>query len=280
MKKLLLASAAFIVMSAPVLAADMPVKAPRPVAPAFAWTGCYKGINVGYAWANFEKSSVVETPLPPSPFRTFFDFDYDGDYAIGGEQIGCNWQTGFWVWGVEADISITSIEARHYFDNAIFDVPNAAFDTDVRSALRWLGTVRGRLGWTVTPETFIYLTGGLAYGHVSSSLSFHSSAGAYLGRIGFDSNHHWGYVVGIGAEAKVARNFSAKIEYLYADLGSQTYDFAVSTTSAASVFSWDQRVDVHIVRVGLNYQWDWGYPVGAWGVGKGKGKAPAPVVTK
>ena len=38
-------------------------------------------------------------------------------------------------------------------------------------------------------------------------------------------------------------------------------------------------MDAHIVRVGLNYQWDWGYPVAPWGVGKGKG-IPAPVVSK
>ena len=59
MKKLLLGTAALIVMSAPVLAADMPVKA-RPMVAPFAWNGCYKGLNVGYGWASFEKSSVVE----------------------------------------------------------------------------------------------------------------------------------------------------------------------------------------------------------------------------
>jgi outer membrane immunogenic protein len=309
MKKLLLASAALIVMSAPGLAADMPVKAkPRPAVVPFAWNGCYKGINVGYGWANFHKTDVAvhiqRDALPFGPSSSilpssspavgsavliaFHDFDFDGDYAVGGEQFGCNWQTGITVWGVEADIQITSIEARHYFDRTILGLATtsspltAPFSTDVRSALRWFGTVRGRVGWTVTPESFIYLTGGLAYGHVNSVLHFPTAAGVTTGLGNFDSNTHYGWTVGIGAEAKVARNFSAKIEYLYLDLGSQDYDFLIHDGRNALNFKWDQRVDAHIVRVGLNYQWDWGAPAAPWalGVGKGKGKAPPPVVSK
>jgi outer membrane immunogenic protein len=276
MKKLLLSSAALILMSAPVLAADMPAKArPQPMAAPFTWSGCYIGVNLGYVWANFEKSDVREFDASGTTF-IYNDFDFDGDGVTGGLQIGCNWQTGITVWGVETDFNLTSIEARTYFDNAIFNTPSSAFDTDVHSRLRWFGTVRGLVGWTVTPETLLYVTGGFAYGHVNSVLHFPTAAGATTGFINFDSQHHYGYTVGVGAEAKIARNFSAKIEYLYVDLHSQTYDFPI----AGDLYRWDQRVDFHVVRVGLNYQFDWGYPAGAWGVGKGKGKAPAPVVAK
>ncbi len=79
MKKILLGSVALIVMSAPVLAADMPVKV-KPLPPAWSWTGCYVGLNVGYGAARFRKSDVRRTF--PTTF-TFADFDFDDDGAVG-----------------------------------------------------------------------------------------------------------------------------------------------------------------------------------------------------
>jgi outer membrane immunogenic protein len=253
MKKLLLGSVALIVMSVPVLAADMPVKA-VPLPPAWSWTGCYVGLNVGYTWARFRKSEVREFDASGVVFD-YPDFSFDDDGASGGAQIGCNWQNGVIVWGVEADIQVTSVEARNVFDNSIFGrFPSAAFDTDVKSALRWFGTARGRLGWTVTPTTMLYVTGGFAYAHVASSLAFPTAAGVPNAFINFDSQTHLGYTVGFGAEAKVAQNFSAKIEYLYTDVGSHEYNFL---NIARDDYRWTQRVDFHTVRIGLNYQFNW-----------------------
>ena len=210
MKKLLLASVALIAVSVPVLAADMPVKA-VPLPPAWSWTGCYVGLNVGYTWARFRKSNVTAVGIPPVvPVNTAFaDFDFDRDGAEGGGQIGCNWQYGQWVWGLETDLQVTSVEGRTVFDHSIFNFPQAgAFNTEVHSAIRYFGTARARLGWTV----------------------------------------------GVGAEAKIAQNFTAKLEYLYVDVGSKGYDFL---NIAGINYHWDQRVDFHVVRLGLNYQFNW-----------------------
>jgi outer membrane immunogenic protein len=252
MRKLLLGSVALIVMSAPVLAADMPVKV-KPLPPVWSWTGCYVGLNVGYTWARFRKSEVREFDAGGAVF-VYNDFSFDDDGASGGVQIGCNWQNGVIVWGVEADIQVTSVEARNVFDNAIFNVAPAAFDTEVTSALRWFGTARGRLGWTVTPTTLLYVTGGLAYGLDRSSLHFRTAAGAPTTFFGSDSQTHFGYTVGFGGEAKITQNFSAKLEYLYTDLGGHDYNFI---NIAGDNYRWHQRVDFHTVRLGLNYQFNW-----------------------
>jgi outer membrane immunogenic protein len=252
MKKSLLGSITLVALSVggSAWAADMPVKV-RPVVPAWAWSGCYVGLNVGYANARFRKSDVVR--ITPNPV-TFADFDFDDDGAAGGAQIGCNWQTGQTVFGIETDIQVTSIEARRYFDNAFFNVPDPDLDTEVRSSLRYFGTVRGRLGWTVTPTTLLYVTGGFAYGQDRSSLNFPTAAGAPTTFYASDSQTHFGYAVGVGAEAKIAQNFTAKIEYLYADLGSKEYFLECR---CADNIRWDQRVDFHTVRIGLNYQFNW-----------------------
>jgi outer membrane immunogenic protein len=266
MKKLLLGSVALIVMSAPVLAADMPVKA-VPLPPAWSWTGCYVGLNVGYGWARFSKSDVrrfVTAPVVLTETHSAFDFDDDG--ALGGGQIGCNWQYGQWVWGLETDLQVTSIEARDRLPGLFGNIvpPNNTIFTEAQSALRWFGTARARLGWTVWPTTLVYATGGFAYGRVNSHLGFGTVASNTVGTaVNFDDQYHYGWTVGVGAEAKIAQNFTAKLEYLYVDLGSADYAFNNiagtfnGTIPAVANYAWKQNVQLHVVRLGLNYQFNW-----------------------
>jgi outer membrane immunogenic protein len=263
MKKILLGSVALIVMSAPVLAADMPVKA-RPLPPAWSWTGCYVGVNVGYGWETFRKSGINQYNTATGAFiATHPDFSFDDDGAVGGGQIGCNWQYGQWVWGLETDLQVTSIEARNRLPGVFGNTaaPNTTTFTEAGSALRWFGTARARAGWTVTPTTLLYVTGGFAYGRVNSHLGFGSTAtNAITTAVNFDDQYHYGWTVGAGAEAKIAQNFTAKLEYLYVDLGSASYAFNsinLVDVFARSNFVWDQRTNFHIVRVGLNYQFNW-----------------------
>ena len=84
---------------------------------------------------------------------------------------------------------------------------------------------------------------------------FPTAAGAPTTFFASDSNTHFGWTVGFGAEAKITQNFSAKLEYLYIDLGSQEYNFL--EYRAPTTARWDQRLDFHTVRLGLNYQFNW-----------------------
>ena len=264
MKKLLLGSVALIVMSVPVLAADMPVKA-RPLPPAWSWTGCYVGLNVGYGWARFRKSEINQFATATGAFiATRPDFDFDDDGALGGGQIGCNWQYGQWVWGLETDLQVTSIEARDRLPGLFGNTAVAGgttFFTEAQSALRWFGTARARAGWTVTPTTLLYVTGGFAYGRVNSHLGFGlNTTNVVATAVNFDDQYHYGWTVGVGAEAKITQNFTAKLEYLYVDLGSADYAFNNISNSTGTTFfnyDWKQRVDMHVVRIGLNYQFNW-----------------------
>ncbi len=65
--------------------------------------------------------------------------------------------------------------------------------------------------------------------------------------------------MGFGAEAKVAQNFTAKLEYLYVDLGSKDYCLRqyLHAGLGLSNYAWHQRVDFHVIRLGLNYQFNW-----------------------
>ena len=88
MKKLL-ASALFVVLSSgSVLAADLPMnyKSRAPVmAPVFNWTGCYVGVHAG--------AGVMHDTWT----------DENGTGGLAGGQLGCNYQDGNWVFGVEGE---------------------------------------------------------------------------------------------------------------------------------------------------------------------------------
>ena len=65
-----------------------------------------------------------------------------GDRRRRGGTVGCNYQTGQWVLGLEGDLSWTNMRGSA--------VEAAAFPATFSSETRenWLATVRGRLGWT------------------------------------------------------------------------------------------------------------------------------------
>src|SRR5882757_6971335 len=79
--------------------ADMPPGAlvtKAPAAIAYRWTGCFIGANVGGASdrANFtDARSLLPSPLDAGSQRA--------TNVLGGGQIGCDYQAGGWVFGVQ-----------------------------------------------------------------------------------------------------------------------------------------------------------------------------------
>ena len=148
-------------------AADMAMKAPPPPAPVAApsWAGFYVGLNAGAAWQSMSAdpvspyaTTVLSGGAPTSMHYTNF---------IGGGQIGYNWQSGIYVYGIEADFSGLSGGHTNLHPDASGKVP-----WGVSSKMKWLSTVRGRLGVTLNNDSLVYLTGGVAFSEVQNSFQF------------------------------------------------------------------------------------------------------------
>jgi len=219
-------AAALMAMPFAAQAADLPqpytppYKAAPYVAPApvFSWTGFYLGINGGYAWGSADWSGGAGT------------FSMDPNGWLIGATLGYNLQTGNWVWGIEGDIDYASIKAD---DSATCSNPTCT------SELTWFGTVRGRIGYAGWANWMPYFTGGAAFGNVDTSTAS-GSAG----------NTNVGWTVGAGVEYAFLNNWSAKLEYLYVDLG--TASCAAATCGVATDI--DVGLTANIVRAGLNYR--------------------------
>jgi outer membrane immunogenic protein len=237
MKKCLLAAIALVVLClTSAYAADMPTKAPVYKAPpqaALSWTGFYAGLQAGYGWS----PDPTYTYLPVGRSVSFGTHGF-----VGGVTAGYNWQVHSWVLGLEGDLSYADVSG-----NTLGPFGAApCYVQGCTAKLSWFGTGRVRAGYAF--DRFLpYVTGGFAVGGVKGTADLGSCASPTS--CGFDTTR-WGWTIGGGLEYRLAYNWSAKIEYLYINLGSP--DFPV-TPGFVTPFDATSNLTTHIVRAGLNY---------------------------
>lgn len=224
MKKFFLASAALVALAAGAQAADlgsprMPIAA-AVVSPVFNWTGFYLGAHLGYGSGSTGWVFLTgpATTVPSNPKGAF-----------GGLQLGYNWQINNFVLGLETDLSIAGFRDSD-------PCPNPAVSCFTRS--NWVGTTRARVG-VAADKALFYVTGGLAYGDTRVGASTAVGVTTSRTRVGF--------ALGGGLEYAFTPNVTAKVEYMYYNLGSSSYQV---TTVPEFVRA---RFEYHTVKVGLNY---------------------------
>ena len=241
MKKLLAGSAALLVLATAgsAMAANLAVKAPgykAPVmAPADSWTGFYVGAELGAKWANstWTATSLLDA-VPPGVVKTI-DASSPRDYNLSGGRFGVNAgynvQDKMWVYGIEADIAWTDVTSTQGgFPGLLFNTLSPGPGADLTSVrMRWDASVRGRLGFLVTPELLLYATGGVAWQNIETAGTCQNSVADPLcvfsgpGNAPFLSQTNgvtrMGWTIGGGLEWKVYGNWRVRGEYRYSDFG-------------------------------------------------------------
>jgi outer membrane immunogenic protein len=219
------------------LAADMLW---APVAPQQAgWNGFYLGLNAGGGFANGRSTFSV-------PAGTFATVNNPLTGVLGGGQIGWNGQSGALVYGLEADFQATGVTGA-------INAPCGAglcgigVTANYRQQVPWFGTVRGRLGYAAS-GWLIYATGGYAYAQIE--MDARATAPGVTATLS-TRDVRSGWTVGGGIEVMLARSWSARLEYLYADFGTQRTSFAFTGLPTITDSS---RLDMNVVRVGVNYR--------------------------
>jgi outer membrane immunogenic protein len=225
------------------------------------WTGFYLGGNVGYSAGRLGHSTATTFIVGTSAGLTDTTSARRSlDGVIGGGQIGWNWRLApNWIWGIETDFQASDQKVHNTAIVNTFAAGAVQTQTTLsEQKLDWFGTVRLRGGY-VTGNALWYVTGGYAYGKISSNESALRGPGAVgfaaFAGAGNVSSTRGGWTLGGGAETKLSDNWSAKIEYLYMDLGTLTNGYTVFTTAAApaAVFASNSKFEDHIIRFGVNY---------------------------
>jgi outer membrane immunogenic protein len=247
MKKFLLAGvAALALASAPAFAADVPVKAAPLVAPVpvFSWTGCYVGIEGGGAWGHSQHLVASSDPLDGAGEPITDPYKVSG--GLVGGTVGCNIQMGKVVVGAEGDLSWVSKKGSGLeLPERRAGVSETYIDATKE---RWLGTFRGRAGYTPAPEWLIFITGGFAVAGIEASVNEVDD-----GVIFTDRKTQFGWTAGGGFEWAFLQNWSLKVEYLYVRLEDAVFFETPIITTTGIVRPRFVPLDDHIVRAGLNF---------------------------
>jgi outer membrane immunogenic protein len=247
LKKLLLAGVGIVaLLSEPVGAADLarpaPVYAspPPPIVAVFTWTGCYVGGNVGGIWANDDWQDTVLGDFGSST----------SSGVLGGAQIGCNYQVGTWVFGIQGDYDWT---------NANSNTPNAVVPTVIG------GPVVG-LTDSTTHNALASVTGRVGYswdrllGYVKAGGAWLNSNYAFLVNglnVASDSATQTGWTVGVGAEYAFLNWLTGFVEYDYYVFNSATPSGLVCAAGAACGFVTNSigiMSNVNVVKAGFNFK--------------------------
>jgi len=241
-KTMLVGVGAALIAIAPANAADLgrrPVyKAPPPAvvpAPAFSWTGCYIGGNVGGGWG---RKTASAPNLAPG-----ISVSGDTDGVIGGGQIGCNYQFApNWVIGIEGDGSAADIKGDR--TATLLGITGTA-----HAKTDWIATVTGRLGWAAD-RWLIYAKGGAAWAGDKYSADipiFNEHVEASETRVG--------WTVGGGVEWAFWQNWSAKVEYDFYDFGTRDVTFTGTIFGIPEVVSGiNVKQTISTVKFGINYR--------------------------
>jgi outer membrane immunogenic protein len=246
------------------------------------WTGFYFGVNAGGSigtdsttqTATFSSTALGANGLLNNSGR------YNPTGWVFGGQVGYNWQVSSFVFGLEADWQGSLQKDRRNNCTpaatiAFFGAGANGFGYCLSSEQKItnVGTARARAG-VDRHGALWYVTGGLAWGTVKENDAFAGSAnttvfpaalqpGPFLPGAAAFSATRTGWTVGAGVETMIAGGWSAKLEYLYVDLGSisDTLPIAINpafgpafTTGGVASATNTSRVRDNIVRLGLNYR--------------------------
>jgi outer membrane immunogenic protein len=194
-------------------AADLAMKPADPIAPVaapFDWTGPYVGLHAGYGWGK-EHDDLSENGVGAPTGPTGDNFSLSG--FIGGAHAGYNYQfANQFVLGVEGDIDYSNLNGDTHFTNP---APGT-----IKFKTEWQGSARLRAGYAID-NFLLYATGGIAF--ANAELKVNGSS---------DTNTHFGWTVGAGAEYAFTQNWIGRAEVRYSDFNKQGYDTSFGRVKA------------------------------------------------
>lgn len=236
-------------------------------------SGFYAGINGGYGGGDVT-GVQDEYSLPvlgdTSPINIYTNGVKTSRYggALVGGQIGYNYifKNNLLI-GAAIDLDWTDISNNSNSYGGFYSPYGSTYGTNgSRDGLRWLGTARGRLGYSIGSIT-PFISSGLAFGgaaNYSRIVSGSASSNGWFGVSGETDTTKTsiGWTAGSGLEYSITNSISFSTEYLFTSISpSPQKGYLLNSNSQPfiniiSTNSYGDPLGFHQVRVGLNYHFN------------------------
>jgi outer membrane immunogenic protein len=271
MKKLALALvAATAALVGQASAADMPMKAARPMAapaPIASWTGLWISGGFGYGMAQYQHTEYDF--LPPNALISIGQ-DHGAKGWLGKVGIGADYQFagpfGSWVVGIFADTDWSDIKGNYSVNTQ--NVSGALIaSSDLRGRFNhdWSWSVGGRIGFVALPGLLTYFNGGYTQGHFKGTnfLDADNPAAPILTGINLNGQTRDGWFLGGGTEYAVSQlpGLFWKNEVRFSEFESRRDSFNCTVAlgcGVGPVLSQDSRVYTQKATTELVYRFNWG----------------------
>ena len=201
--------------------------------PAPFWQGIYAGGHIGALWSTIDAADNVVFVSPSVTLLANRSVGITGWF--GGAQLGYNFESGSFLWGIESDIGGMDNRGSHSFS-----LTNPTRLLTVSSTGGWYGDLTGRAGYVYGSALF-YAKGGFAF------FTGDVTVADLTDGISQNSGTFTGWTIGGGFEYMVSPRWTVKAEYLYFDLNNNNCCF--SSTSGR----FENTLTMSTVKVGFNF---------------------------
>ncbi|HEV7635493.1 MAG TPA: outer membrane beta-barrel protein [Bradyrhizobium sp.] len=224
----------------------MPYAAPAPV---FSWTGCYVGVHAGAGVMldqGFQSGAGITQDMR---------LDRHGAGGLAGGQLGCNYQTGMLVLGIEGEGFWSGMK-----------VSADRFGGLNGNILQESGSVKNKWDYDIAARFGIAIDRALVFGKAgwvagrfdwnAADVNCGTLCTVTQGNATLD-----GLLIGLGLEYAFTNNWTTKFEYDYLGFGSRNVVFrttcltpAFCGPSGSVTTTQNVSADKHIFKVGVNYK--------------------------
>jgi len=232
----------------------MAVKAPP--APVYQWTGCYIGLNIGEGTSGSNFGSAVEagtylTGGDPATVAGSGGGSKNADGVLPGGQVGCNYQTGTLVFGLEGDIDY--FRSNPVFNNNTNTLANGnTFAIGQSLTTNYLATIRPRIG-IGADRNLAYVTGGAAFTSISYTETYSDTNTPPGAGSASASRSLVGWTAGAGWEYAFADHWTVKAEYLIAGFPTTNANGLITGPGGTSnTLHGSADLLIQLIRAGVN----------------------------
>jgi outer membrane immunogenic protein len=222
----------------------------------FSWTGWYWGVHGGFG--SKTNSTTIVTQAGPPPFSFPIGHTQNTNHpfgALGGGQIGANYQAGQWVFGIEADASASGVAGSRLTVSPV----NAAVVSQTTLSEDWMASVTGRIGYAFDRSLY-YVKGGVAWAHFKSDsiTSVILGANPRVTTTAEGDETRLGWTAGLGWEIAGPasyKNWSLRLETMYIDYGTERVSRTdTSGANTGAVVLRDAKTHETTTKLGINYR--------------------------